>query len=307
MKKVICIFLVLSVLVILPLTTFATEAADEAVRVEAINQFDIYADKYQKNEIELIDTYSINQYDQYLEMKTKNEKNLLSEGYNIQDIIAVQNLSFEKEFLERAKLSTSELLELGYNEREAALIQAYDGSPLEDNPQMRAVSATFTGSLYRDGSSKTSSTTIFTWKWSSAPAVCLPGLSDYVSCAWEGTNKSNIKCQMVVYGKNCVVNFSNGRTSTVPVTTKHEYQWVQAKVQQNGAYGWAKSGSLSVQTREVVNTNGKLAKTLYYYSFGHSTMATNAGVSLSPSGPSLGFTFNWGVTKMYHNPITVSH
>ena len=83
--------------------------------------------------------------------------------------------------------------------------------------------------------------------------------------------------------------------------------WVQAKVRQRTVYSWAKSGSLSVQTREFVNTNGNLYNTLYYYGFGHSKLVLNGGVSLSPSGPSLGLTFGTQVENVFHKSITVRH
>lgn len=309
MKKLTSILLVAFIFLSTPITGFAVESQNEKslATLSTSNRFDYCAELSKQGKIKLVDSYSYNQYDYYMNMKQKTERELRAEGVSTNDIITVKSNAFESELLNRAQLPESELIDLGYTQDQIRLLKSYDGSPLENNPQMRAVTATFSGALYQDIVSKTASTTIFTWNWSSAPIVCSIDIDDYVGCSWSGTNKQNLNCQMQVYGKSCIVNYADGSMASLAVTEKDAYRWVQAKVRQRTVYSWAKSGSLSVQTREVVNTNGNLYSTLYYYGFGHSTLVLNGGISLSPSGPSLGLTFGTQVQNMFHKSITVRH
>jgi len=134
----------------------------------------------------------------------------------------VKSNAFENELLNRARLSEAELTDLGYTQGQIRLLKSYDGSPLENNPQMRAVTATFSGALYQDIVSKTASATIFTWNWSSAPIVYSIDIDDYAACFWSGTNTQNINCQMQAYGKSCVVNYADGSMASVVGASKSE-------------------------------------------------------------------------------------
>ena len=259
----------------------------------------------------LVHSYDVSEYDVYLDLKKKDTKALLEDGYTRQEVSALQENKVEKELFARAQLSEVELRDFCYTAEQIEILKAYDGSPLEDNPQMRAVLATFTGSIYTESVYSSSATMIFNWSWSSIPIVCLPLVKDYAVCTFKGTNRNNIPVQMRLASSSCVVSYYNGSSysyqESVSIADYDRFGYCKYNINQNDGSGkWAKIGSLTVQVREEATT-GTLYSTMFDFTFAHTELAINGGVSVGKSGADWGVDIGFGVNELYHNDRTVHH
>lgn len=96
---------------------------------------------------EVIASFTTNEYDSVMKLKQTSDAELKKLGYSAEDIAAIRSFSFEKAFLERAQLPENELYGLGYNADQINLLKSYDGSSLEDNPQIKGLIAKITGNI----------------------------------------------------------------------------------------------------------------------------------------------------------------
>ena len=99
------------------------------------------ADIIQAEEISEKETYQLSEYDYYVSVRKMSfddaEK---AYGINKQDYETVS--SIENQIVRLAAMSDSELYERGMTDTQINILRKYDGSKLEDNPQLRAILAT---------------------------------------------------------------------------------------------------------------------------------------------------------------------
>ena len=95
-------------------------------------------------------SFSVNEYDIIMTQKqNKNTSMSFSDNTEIN--------SYEQLYLERARLSPLELIEVhGYTEEQVQILKEYTGTPIEETPELRRASASCSGYVYGQNCSKTS-------------------------------------------------------------------------------------------------------------------------------------------------------
>lgn len=258
--------------------------------------------------IDVLDVKTFNEYDMALNLKSQNKNTLQTAGYTTKMIDEMANGGIERELMARAQMKDEELYAMGYTPNEISILRDYDGSPIEDNPQLRAATATLTGSISKISASDSTASAMFNFSWSKKPLVILAQVSDMLSCGWSGTNQGNEECQMIYSSSSCVIKYSDGSMRSYTPAIKNSLKWIQAKVLQStvpAADGnYIKSGTFAVYLKEHVTVH-KLSKTEFGFSYGHSTIVANGGVTILPNVKPT-FSFGIGVSNAYSGWKTVT-
>lgn len=269
-------------------------------------------------------TFSRNEYDMYLELQAASVQTLEEVGYTAQEIEEIKTTSAEELLYERAQLSANELYNLGYSEEDVAILKAYDGSPLSQNPQLRGVLATFEGVMDVVYYSSHEMYVMFEWEWSNSPLL-IDG-SDMVACGFGGTNINNGPSTLIVNQSEtyCSVSYYQGYSNTTYVgmdfvnvyypningTAKADFEMAKSfTVGSEVLTGWAQKGTFMICVEEDVQVN-ELYSAKFAFGYGHTTVTMSSAditVSISGSGPSLdiGLTFESGTECMYYNTLRV--
>lgn len=258
--------------------------------------------------VEVLSVSEVSEYDVLLNYKSQSEDILKKEGYSIKDIKNIKSGEIERELMARAQMEDEELYAMGYTEAGISILRDYDGSPIEENPQLRDAAATLNGSISKIASGSSTASAMFSFSWSQCPLVILAQVNDYITCGWVGTNVNNLGCTMHVSNTSCTVRYSDGDLRTFTVNVKDSLKWVQAPVLQasksSDTGNYIKSGNLCVYVKEQVTVN-KLAATEFCFHYGHSTVVLNGGVSIVPNKATPTFTAGIGVTEVWHNSKTI--
>lgn len=300
MKKLSATLLSIALLGILICPALAAEPGEQSQRVE-----------FPENMVE-ISSFTVFEYDSYLVLKEKSDFQLLSQGYSFDEIQSIQDNVVEDELLARAQMSVEELEEYGYTQEQIAILQEYDGSPLEDSPQMRSVMSALGGTLYENEVSATTAGMAFRWTWGSTPIASLPFVNDFVTCSWRGIDAYNDNSWMRLSDATCYADYYQGSTysyqKTVPVTVMDRQVWCKALVEQNDGSGkWPKQGWLYVNLEQENPNNPTVNTTTFHFAYGHAYLAANGGVSVGMGGLSPGVSFGLGVSDMYRGDNTMQH
>lgn len=135
-----------------------------------------------------ITSYTMSEYDMYLDMKSQTPIAAQVDDEISTTAAFVQNGGIEQLLIERAQLSENELKETyGYTDEQIEILKDYDGSPLEQNPQLRAILAEVSLSINRGSVSTSRFTAYISWNWSACPLVVL-GVKDGLGVALEPLN-----------------------------------------------------------------------------------------------------------------------
>lgn len=139
-----------------------------------------------------ISSYTMSEYDMYLDMKSQTPITAQVDNETSVTAAFVQNGGIEQLLLERAQLSENELKETyGYTNEQIEILKDYDGSPLEQNPQLRAVLAEVSLSIAKGSVSTSRFTAYISWNWSACPLVIL-GVEDGLGVALEPLNDDQL-------------------------------------------------------------------------------------------------------------------
>lgn len=131
--------------------------------------------------------------------------------------------SYEQLYLDRAKLSEEELMNhYAYTREQIKILKEYDGSPLEENPQLALASATLSARMYTGGCSQTELNIMVEWSWSNPPLLSGPGITDRVCIRWQGTNLSGVPIDLVDNGSTnaIILYYKNGAYVTTNIVKK---------------------------------------------------------------------------------------
>lgn len=69
-------------------------------------------------------------------------------------------------------------------------MKEYDGSPIEDNPQLRGIFANINGRLRLRSQDDDSVCVKFEWDWDGLPMLSGYAVTDVVTCAWLGVDSN---------------------------------------------------------------------------------------------------------------------
>lgn len=315
MKKGISVVLafVCCLLLILPTVAYAVDAEDPVTSMLEEN-VDTMEDGIS------IGTFVTNEYDMYLEMQNTPTALLLENGYEIGEIEELKNTSVEEILYERGQMSEEELIAMGYFEGTIKLLKEYDGSPIEDNPQLYGIFADLSGDLSVKSYGKSKMAVRFTWEWSNAPLLSGTAITDVVSCGFAGTNNENVSCVMTFDKSNseCIVSYyeqgDDGLTylghKSPTISAKNVHNHVESRIRMSEEFnsgrsiGWAKKGYLTVAIKEE-NPIYQLYSGTFAFGYGHMVGAITPSISISFDSISIGLTFGTDTEEMFYKTITV--
>ena len=106
----------------------------------------------------LLSEQTSSEYDMYVEMKDDSGDATIN-GQKVEDIL-MQRASLPEDVLED---------EYGYSDSQIRILKEYDGTLIEENPQLRGIFANVDGHLYLQEQSNDSVTVRFSWAWDGAP------------------------------------------------------------------------------------------------------------------------------------------
>lgn len=260
----------------------------------------------QENAPRLLAEQTTNEYDMYVEMKDSiNGLNL--HGQTIEEIL-----------LERASLPAESLAdEYGYSAEQISLLKEYDGSPIEDNPQLRGVFANMDGRLLLQNQDDDSVCVKFEWEWDGRPMLTGYAVTDVVTCAWIGVDSNNkahalrlvedeSKCKVYYYSRE---DFSYKYSDTVEIDDTNPDKRADARIQVgskdvNYLDSFVMAGEMEITLEEPVTVNDLQYCTLVF-GYGHTVLTFDASFSVDVSGISLSIAPTLGTEAMFNGSISI--
>lgn len=297
MKRASSILIVFCLLFMLSLPASATPSEPDS---DYYDFSALYADGI------LVKSVSINEYDAFVQLQNSSSSALQSRGYSNQEIKILRETSYEDLLLERATMTTEELAALGYDSKAIAILHAYDGTPLSENPEVRSILATFTGDISVVQKSYSMITTKLEWSWSSQPLVTGLLITDIVGCGFQGTNTANLPCTVELRdaGTYNIVYYYTNTSDYLGLTmpeiddndpTASVTSTVPTKDTVNYNIGWAKEGIFVVSIQEY-SPNNDLYGAVFAYGFGHVSVDIDATASLDFIHREGSIDFDFGLT-----------
>ena len=240
-----------------------------------------------------------NEYDYIVSVRKMSREDAENAGISVEELELIYSDYAEKEFLRRGLLSDKELKErYHYSTEQIEQLRAYRGTPLQDSPEMRALSASMSSSLHLFGGTGTIAILTYGWQWSTMPII---RLTDYVAMVWAGT---------YIGGTNNMTLHSSSYTRVFYYYTDTVYFPVDYSVTSGSAlptvgatsnfpistgYGDAYRGYMYVKTTLVNMSGPQLMAISAHAEYAHYTISINPGVSF-PGGMSISFS---GINKIY--------
>lgn len=247
-------------------------------------------------------SFSVNEYDIIMTQKqNKNTSMSFSDNTEIN--------SYEQLYLERARLSPLELIEVhGYTEEQVQILKEYTGTPIEETPELRRASASCSGYVYGQNCSKTSLGIVAEWNWSSTPVLAGAAIHDKVALRWSGTDTGGNPLNLACTSKSLQTKYvGNGGVSTYNSTPSLvlPYGAVEGDIQMERGFGTvmrtAKSGTLRLTLSRTGSKSIKEAGITFIYA--HASIGFNISLSY-PAGA--GISVSTGATKMFNETVRVT-
>ena len=252
-------------------------------------------DTTQAEEISETETYQLSEYDYYLTVRKMTfdeaEKTF---GINKHDYETV--LSIENQIVKLAAMNDSELYERGMTDTQINALRKYDGSKIEDNPQLRSVLATLSVSLIKVSGSSSAVTVRANWSWNSRPLVTSTTYFETTAFRWKAYNSlgTQITASFNSSGSYCYVSYYNGSTAqttqrkviTIGNSNSHVYSQFTTDVIVGNVECWAKTGYMVVKI-----TGSYLSRVDFGFGYNHGISSTPATITLDSN---LGFNYSNG-------------
>lgn len=238
-----------------------------------------------------------NEYDYIVEIRAARKNGLAIENISKEKVEYITSDAIESELAYRAMLPTEVLKDqYCYSDEAIEILHTYDGERIEDNPELRAVTATLSAAIGELVRSDTRMGVIYTWSWDSKPLVLW---TDYAAMSWEGTYENGKSNNMAFDPKTSfsTVNYwySNANQEQLKFEFESDNLYHGAAISFpaekyiNAWYYWAKYGSIFVYTDLVNQSSGpRLHELNTHAEFAHYTIGLGAGVSF-PAGLSISF------------------
>ena len=229
-----------------------------------------------------------NEYDYIVGVRSASSKELKALDISEEKLSYINSNAIEAELLYRATLSDEVLRNhYCYTDEAIQILRAYDGSPLEENAQMRSVTATLTATLSPIVNTTTRTGLLYTWSWSAMP---LNDLTDIVAITWSGTYRGGGSNNMTLNEDDSFANIQYFATSdeqrgvTLGVDSGQldygGYVEVPLGRYFNGVYHWAKSGGLYMYADLANPEDGpELYRLSVHGEYAHYAIGVGFGVS----------------------------
>lgn len=290
MKKKICALLTLAIFLFCNVPAFASTENSETNEIEGCFVTENLLDGFEENII-------TNEFEMLEELNLKSKKELVSLGYNSEEIDNLKENVYLKELLEETKrrttLSSEELKKYGYTNEQITELKKLENKETITVAEAKALSPTVslsgraTSFNYNASKDMTYFKANFSWNWSSRPLV---RHTDIIALGWNGDfylDRSAGSNYNVV-----VVDYDSDALNPADIVdeiqlVQYEAGSVDAEIDvniQNSTY-WAKSGEGKIAL--VQAGEQQVAKLAYKYI--HSTTAilptlAAGGVSISYTG-----------------------
>ncbi len=267
-----------------------------------------------------LETQYYNEYDKIVAIR--NEVNE-SVGAHVQTDMSDKELEYimsddiEAELLRRASLPTEVLKNYGYSDEAIRILREYDGSRLEQNPQLRNATATLSGLLEFSTRTRTKVVMVYSWTWDMYPLVAA---DDMAAVSWDGTYENGLSNNMRLDTGStyALINYYNRygiggggiieqvryknftqNGSSPGLASDNNYHGVAVRFpmdQEPGSLSWAQSGLLCIFLDLVNQSTGPYLYELNAHAeYAHFSYDAEIGVSF-PLGLSISFT---GVHEIY--------
>ena len=272
------------ILIVICLTLFCVPVSHCFVKVNA------------EETIKYLSDVGVNEYDLMVLRKQKDA--LSNKCKNINTIVSTEK-NYEQLYLDRAKMEDEVLIKYyGYTQEQINILKKYDGSPIENNPQLAKASATLTASMSSGTCTNSMLTVYIIWRWSNAPLLSGPGITDRVAIRWAGSATSGSSINLSASTAEIIINYHyNGAyvySQTVPSTIIDQYSKAETPVLMDNGRGTALVGKQTLVVQKIGSLPIKEASISFMY--GHCQI----GISPSFSYPvSFGISLTSGEKAYY--------
>jgi hypothetical protein len=239
--------------------------------------------------------YHLSEYDYYVSIrKMKCSKAESIYGMCISDYERICNI--EQEIKKLSELNDDELQSRGLSDNQILILREYDGSRLENNPQLRTVLATLSVTLSVVSSSSTAASVKANWSWNSKPLMISIDYYETVAFRWKAYNSSGAQVAAYYNSSNsyCYVTYYEGSnvqtTQLESINVGNTGSYVFTQYTSGAIYGgnscWAKKGYMVIRV-----TGSSFSRVDFGFGYNHGVTSTPAIVTLDGN---LGFNYSNG-------------
>lgn len=266
--------------------------------VNAISMQDEILTDNLESMMQVLEKETTNEYDYIVEIRDAKKNAKAIANVSEEEVEYITSDAIESELLYRSTLPTEVLKDqYCYSDEAIDVLRDYNGEKLEENPELRAVTATLSAALGELVKSDTRMGVIYTWSWDSKPLVLF---TDYAAMSWEGTYTNGKTNNMALDLRTSfsTVNYYYSNTNQKQLEFDFESDNLYhgaaisfpAEKYINTWYYWAKYGSIFAYTDLVDQsaTGPRLYELNTHAEFAHYIVGLNAGVSF-PAGISISF------------------
>ena len=247
----------------------------------------------------------INEYDFYLEVRKMNLIDAVK-SFGISDEEYNAICAVETEILELSKQSDADLYDRGMSSHQIFIIREYDGSRIEENPQLRAVLATLSMTLSKISCYSSYASVKAEWSWNSKPLIMTVDYYETVPCRWKAYNSygAQITATYSSSGSYCYVKYYNGtsvyasqaQSIIVGNASTYVYCPFHSAINDGENNCWAKSGYMVVKV-----TGSNINNVDFGFGYNHGISSTIPTITLDSN---LGFIYSNGY-EMAEQSITL--
>lgn len=262
-------------------------------------------------------SYTASEYDILISLKEEKEAlrdmpaTLAVDEERAEYLEELQSFNPEEAIMEVASQPYDVLRRQGYSAEQIAILKAYDGGPIENNPQLSRALGELWATILRQSYSNHGAEARFSWKWTTKPIIT-GVFDDIVSCAWRGVNQDNEEVVMsfVSSSSECEVEYVTDMGATVDyveyeINDKDPNRNAEVKFALSHNNGYAKEGYFDVCIEEEVIVN-ELATATFIFAYGHTNFTISPSISVSGSGPSLGLSCGIGTDEMFNEWMKIN-
>lgn len=227
----------------------------------------------------------MNEYDHIVAIRNASEKEISLMGVSSEDAEYIKSNAIESELMYRASLPEEELRNAYcYTDEDIRILKAYDGSRLEDVPEMRTVMATLSAGIGELVKSGTRVGVIYTWTWDSMPNVLYKGCA---ALAWDGTYRNGLTNNMSFDASKsfCNLHYRHGDATQSMGTIKsfesnNLYRGAGVTFSMGTTAKWVKGGALYMYMNLVNQTDGPLLYQLSAHAeYAYYSISISPGIS----------------------------
>lgn len=300
MKKIVSLLVLFSMLFSLP--TFAESENSHTVPDSANNMTMIQCDDYVVYTTEnLSNKITFSEYDYYQMLQNSTDEALIESGLSRSDIAQIRSQPYANLVLKRAMLSEQELLNLGYNRQEIALLKEIEAQTVPlDSETLYAVSATCKGDMKCLQAGTRSFAYQYNWIWTHAPAVMW---TDTAATNWRARTSSGNECKIALRSYNATVDYYTGDVLNRSVSPEYiegsgftgvQYKFSMGDDSWDSA--WAKCGRINVALEIPAEITSSMAILDVYGLYGHSWLQVIPSFSVTDGSVAPSFSFGINIS-----------